>query len=161
MSKRKPPTSDGEYEVGYGKPPKHARFVPGRSGNPNGRPKGTRNFKTDLKATLKAPVRITRDGKPRKVSTQEAMLLRLREKALSGDARSLDRLISLAQTYNNEELTAASGMSADDTMLLELFKSRVKSGMIDPQPETEKATSEAASAVPRNGKIKRFRLKTD
>ena len=73
MSKRKPPNSEENYEVGYGKPPKHTRFTSGRSGNPNGRPKGTRNFETDLKATLKAPVRITRNGKPRKVSTQEAM----------------------------------------------------------------------------------------
>jgi len=161
MSKRKPPNSEENYEVGYGKPPKHTRFTSGRSGNPNGRPKGTRNFETDLKATLKAPVRITRNGKPRKVSTQEAMLMRLREKALSGDARSLDRLISLAQTYNNEELTAASSMSADDTMQLELFKSRVKSGMVDAQPEAEKATPETASDVPRQGKVKRYRLKTN
>ena len=26
-------------KVGYGKPPKHSRFQPGRSGNPRGRPK--------------------------------------------------------------------------------------------------------------------------
>src|SRR3954463_7458412 len=31
------------YEVGYGKPPVERRFQPGRSGNPNGRPKGSRN----------------------------------------------------------------------------------------------------------------------
>ena len=65
-------------------------------------------------------------------------MLRLREKALAGDARALDRLISLAQTYNNEELTAASGVSADDTMLLELFKSRVKSGMVDAPAEARR-----------------------
>jgi hypothetical protein len=158
MSNRKVPTGTGDYDVGYGKPPKHTRFAPGQSGNPNGRPAGTRNFTTDLNATLKAPVRITRDGKPRKVSTQEAMLLRLREKALAGDARALDRLISLAQTYNNEELTAASGVSADDAMLLELFKSRVKNGMVDAPPEAEKAASEMTSDVPRKSTIKRVRL---
>lgn len=26
-----------DYEVGYGKPPRHTRFQPGRSGNPRGR----------------------------------------------------------------------------------------------------------------------------
>ena len=26
----------GNYEVGYGKPPQHSRFQPGRSGNPTG-----------------------------------------------------------------------------------------------------------------------------
>ena len=31
------------YEVGYGKPPSETRFPKGRSGNPRGRPKGSRN----------------------------------------------------------------------------------------------------------------------
>jgi len=31
------------YEVGYGKPPATTRFKPGTSGNPRGRPKGTKN----------------------------------------------------------------------------------------------------------------------
>jgi hypothetical protein len=64
----------------------------------------------------------------------------------------------LAQAYNNEELTAASGLSTDDTMLLELFKSRVKSGMVDAQPEAEKATPEIAPDAPRKNTVKRVRL---
>ena len=32
-----------DYEVGYGKPPSHTRFKPGESGNPRGRPRGSRN----------------------------------------------------------------------------------------------------------------------
>lgn len=31
------------YDVGYGKPPAATRFVKGKSGNPRGRPKGSRN----------------------------------------------------------------------------------------------------------------------
>lgn len=93
-----------QYDVGYGKPPKHTQWKPGRSGNPKGRPKGSRNFKTDVKDTLKEPVRLTKNGKPKTVSTQAATLMRLREKALQGDQRALDRLIELAKTYNDEEL---------------------------------------------------------
>ena len=32
-------SAEGDYEVGYGKPPKHSRFKPGQSGNPKGRPR--------------------------------------------------------------------------------------------------------------------------
>jgi hypothetical protein len=31
-----------EYQVGYGRPPQHTRFPKGQSGNPKGRPKGSR-----------------------------------------------------------------------------------------------------------------------
>ena len=37
-----------DYAVGYGKPPKQSRFKPGQSGNPKGRPKGSRNRKPAL-----------------------------------------------------------------------------------------------------------------
>ena len=36
------------YEVGYGKPPTHTRFKPGQSGNPKGRPKGSKNKRPGL-----------------------------------------------------------------------------------------------------------------
>ena len=53
---KKPPAQplSSDYEVGYGKPPEHTRFQPGRSGNPRGRPKGTKNLKTDLVEELGA-----------------------------------------------------------------------------------------------------------
>jgi hypothetical protein len=35
--------SGSDYEVGYGKPPVAHRFKPGQSGNPRGRPKGSRS----------------------------------------------------------------------------------------------------------------------
>ena len=38
------PTST-DYEVGYPKPPKHSPFRCCPSGNPRGRPKGTKNLK--------------------------------------------------------------------------------------------------------------------
>jgi hypothetical protein len=46
-------------------------------------------------------------GRARRVSTQEAALLKLRYKALKGDARSLDRLLGLAEIYNDSAPPAA------------------------------------------------------
>src|SRR5258707_6470871 len=93
--------SDEGFAVGYKKPPQHSRFQPGRSGNPRGKQKGVRNLGSDVKRTLEVPVRLNEQGRARRVSTPETALLRLREKALKGDARSLDRVLELAQTLNN------------------------------------------------------------
>jgi len=41
-----------EQPVGYGNPPKESRFKKGQSGNRRGRPKGSKNLKTDLTEEL-------------------------------------------------------------------------------------------------------------
>ena len=56
------------------------------------------------------------------------MLLRLREKALGGDLRALDRLIQLAQTYSEDELAATVGLSAEDANVLRIYRARLLSG---------------------------------
>ena len=137
-----PTSGDDDDGVGYSRPPTDGRFRPGQSGNPRGRPRGSRNFKAVLRETLNSPVRVTRDGKPRKISTQEAMLLRLREKALAGDARALDRLIQLAQTHNNEEVASVAGLSANDQQILRIYNARVLRGAVaTPSPSTGDETS--------------------
>ena len=115
-----------KYAVGYRKPPTHSRFKKGKSGNPKGRPKGSRNFSTDVKATLEESIRVTSHGKAKTVSTQLAALLRLREKALSGDARALDGLLALARFYNDEEMAeAAAKMNAPDAEIVKAHDEKV------------------------------------
>ena len=125
-----------DYDVGYGKPPQHTQFKESQSGNPKGRPKGSNNFRTDVKHTLKEPVRLNKGGKRKTVSTQEAALLRLREKALSGDARALERLLALAQVYNDEQLVsdASQQITAEDDEILEAYNERLlrRAGMSQP-----------------------------
>ena len=61
-----------DHDAGYGKPPRHSRFKKGQSGNPKGRPRGGRNFSTDVKATLEEPIPspITARLKPYRPSMQ-------------------------------------------------------------------------------------------
>jgi len=123
-------TSDDGFTVGYKKPPQHSRFQPGRSGNPHGKQKGVRNLGSDVKRTLEVPVRLNEQGRARRVSTQEAALLRLREKALKGDARSLDQLIELAKTFNNSAAVESVGdeaLAAEDQAILDAYAEEVRS----------------------------------
>jgi Family of unknown function (DUF5681) len=132
IKRRLPRAKTDDYKVGYSSPPRHGQWERGQSGNPTGRPKGARNFKTDVQATLRAPVTVAREGKPRKISTQEAMLLRLREKALHGDVRAIDKLVQLASAYNNEELATSGVSDSDDETIIRIFLARVSSGAFNP-----------------------------
>src|SRR5947208_2668520 len=119
--------TSNSYTVGYGKPPTHSQFRPGRSGNPAGRRKGVRNLATDVKRTLMVPVKVKKDGRTRKISTQEGALMRLREKALQGDARALDRLLELASRFNNDagEIGLTQELAADDQAILDSYRAEI------------------------------------
>lgn len=93
---------DDDDNVGYGHPPKAYRWPRGQSGNSKGRPKGVRNFKTDLEELLKSQVSVTEAGRQKKVSVQKATLMRLGEKALKGDSRAIEKLIELALSLSEE-----------------------------------------------------------
>jgi hypothetical protein len=52
----------GGYEVGFAKPPQGTQFRKGRSGNPNGRPKGAKSIANILAKMGRERVRITTNG---------------------------------------------------------------------------------------------------
>ncbi len=120
--------SDPGPKTGFCRPPVHTRFKSGVSGNPAGRPKGTRNLSNDVKRTLQTLVKLKDQGQPRRVSTQEAALMRLREKALKGDPRSLDRLLEYARMYNNDVETTSSdkSLTAEDQAILDAYTTEIR-----------------------------------
>lgn len=86
-----------DYEVGYGKPPRHSRFAPGKSGNPKGRPRGARGLKTDLLSELSARHTIQINGKPVRGNRQQLMLRTLATRAASGDLKAQALLLPLIE----------------------------------------------------------------
>jgi hypothetical protein len=110
-------------KVGYGRPPKKSRFKPGQSGNPRGRPKGTKDLKTDLAEELQEQVLVTEGGRKKSISKQRAMLKSLMARAVQGDVRAAVAVISelhrlaLANVGNDE----SESLSMDDQMLLDLY----------------------------------------
>lgn len=78
-----------------GNPPKDTQFRPGRSGNPEGRPKGSKNVRTILTEAARAPVSVTINGKTRKISKIEATAIQLANKAASGDRFAVGKFLDL------------------------------------------------------------------
>src|ERR1700730_18750757 len=59
--------SNRDYDIGYGKPPKHSQFAKGRSGNPHGRPKRSIKLSTLLYSTLNESVIVNENGKRKRI----------------------------------------------------------------------------------------------
>ena len=75
-------------EVGYGKPPKNSQFKPGHSGNPKGRPKGTRNISTLVDDELNNNILIREGTRSYKIKKLDAIVKTMVNLALKGDVRA-------------------------------------------------------------------------
>jgi hypothetical protein len=116
-------TDSTPERVGYKSPPVANQFKKGVSGNPAGRPKGRRSFKTELREVLDAKVVVTEGGHKSKVSTTHAMLLRLRQQALNGDVRAIDRLLLLAAAHLPAEApTDLAALIREDQEIIDAYR---------------------------------------
>jgi len=119
MSARKQkPGSAAGYAVGYGKPPEQTRFRPGVSGNPRGRPKGSLNIVTVLRKALHERVEVTDKGRVRRISKFELAVTQLVNRAVKGDARATQQILSLAPLLEDNASVAADPLDSDDTAVL-------------------------------------------
>lgn len=127
----------GPHAVGYGKPPKHAQFQKGKSGNPKGRPKGSPDL-LELAALLKASFsqKLTAnvDGKPKKMLVIEALLRKNLAMALSGKPGAMKLAIehykiAYPPSNNNEPLSAGSSFDLTPEQLASIEKSNLLKGI--------------------------------
>ena len=70
-------TQNHSNSIGYKQPPKAHQFRPGESGNPSGRTKGVRNFKSDLRDELAEMTSFCEGGHEVSISKQRAVIKRL------------------------------------------------------------------------------------
>jgi hypothetical protein len=63
---------ENSRSAAYRRPPEATRFKPGQSGNPKGRPKGSRNFSTAIEKELNARVVVNENGKRRTITRRDA-----------------------------------------------------------------------------------------
>ncbi len=149
--------SDGPFEVGYGKPPKHTQFAKGKSGNPKGRGKNVRNFATEIQEELNACVPITENGKRKKITKRKAVAKQLVNKAANGDPKAIPVLLSEARQY---EVGIAAGHGPDvlcrpeDKLVMANIVKRIREAEIttpDSAPESNADSPNIRASQPERG----------
>jgi Family of unknown function (DUF5681) len=82
--------------TGYGRPPEHTQFKPGKSGNPKGRPKQSKNLKSIIQQALTSTVTVRENGRLRSVSKIEGVVLSQLERALKGNEKAALAVLRMA-----------------------------------------------------------------
>ena len=137
-----PTRTQGDYEIGYGKPPRGFGFKKGQSGNPHGRPPGSKNLTTLLNDALNETVTITENGRRRKITKREAVIKQLVNKSASAEARSLKILLDLmlnleARARSSSSVPTSPAIGPDEEEVLAQLKARLE-GAIRDQMATKK-----------------------
>jgi hypothetical protein len=150
------------YEVGFARPPHKTRFKKGQSGNPAGRVKGSKNVSKLLLQALSEPVVVNENGERKRITKGEAMIKQLVNKGASGDARSIQLLLTEMRSQVESDLPHdhISEEAQDQLLMLERLtvgerielRRLIAKAQGDPSspsspPRTEPGKKEAASRL--------------
>lgn len=90
----------GDYEVGYGKPPRHTRWKKDQSGNPKGRPPKATPDAASVAAILDGTVPVKTGGSEARMPAFEASVRKLVSKAVNdGDVQAALEFLRLCDKY--------------------------------------------------------------
>lgn len=135
----------GNYDVGYGKPPKGTRFVKGQSGNRKGRPKGSKNLDTIVNKVGRQRVRVTGNNGSRSITKLEASVTQLINKAAAGDLRAINQLVNLQRIC--EESERATGppplFEERDKAVMDSILKRIRQAESEPKATAETNSEES------------------
>ena len=144
-----------DYEVGYGKPPRHGRFAKGQSGNPRGRPKGTKNLKTDLSEELRERVLVREGGSTSHLSKQRALVKSLVTEAIQGDQRAASTVLNMMLRLldDDEAPVAGESLGKEDQEVYELLRRRTRGfgESVGNDGGSSGSTAASGSVVPKVG----------
>ena len=134
-----------DYEIGFRRPPKATQFKKGESGNLKGRPKGSKNFASHAKALLARKTTITENGRTRRITLAEAVLMKLISRAMANDMSAMRMTLGLIQVSQPEAPPVESVFDTDADRALLL------SYLDDSKPMPKSKTGKAAKARAKGG----------
>jgi Family of unknown function (DUF5681) len=124
-----PPDNERDYEVGYGKPPRGTRFKPGRSGNPRGRPNGSKNLSTLLSQALNEPVIVVENGRRRKVAKRQAIITQLVNRSAKADLKATQIVLAMLQDIERRMdpgSTEKAAVTEADQQIIQRIQARLR-----------------------------------
>ena len=122
-----PRDGEGDYRVGYGKPPRETRFKRGQSGNPKGRPPGAKNMASMVNEALNERVVVNDNGGRKRISKRKAAFKQLVNEAAKGNWRALKLLVDILQDIEQrtEPQTEESLFGLADEKVIEQLRARL------------------------------------
>jgi hypothetical protein len=100
--------------IGYRRPPRSSQFKKGASGNPKGRPKGSKNFLTLLEQELNEKVVVNEGGRRKSVTRLQAMVKRMVAAALQGEPKAVLALVDILRRSGGLEQSTPEQLLPDD-----------------------------------------------
>src|ERR1700733_8304499 len=131
------PKDRPSYVIGHKKPPKATQFKSGQSGNPGGRPKGSKNFATVIDKELNSRIPITENGERKRITKREAVAKQVVNKAAAGDPKAIPILLNETryhESLQNTDLTQPEDVDPEDRMVMK--------GILNRWRQMEKASAE-------------------
>jgi len=111
-----------DKKIGYRNPPVHSRFPKGKSGNPGGRKKDSRNFRTVLEEVMAREVE--QPGKKRPIPLMEALFLKQADCGLKGDWKAIDSLLDRYERHALHHNDSPAELPEEDAQMLDEFLER-------------------------------------
>jgi len=113
------------------------RFQLGQSGNPSGRPKGSRNKSKIVEQILNETITVRDGGRSRKMSRFEVMVKQMANDAAKGDHKAWASMLLLIRTFNLidklPEPELRTSLTANDDDLWADITSRAREGHAKPK----------------------------
>ena len=90
---------------------------PGETHNPNGRPKGSKNFKTILKRYLQAKIKMDKDSpfvkEGEEITAKDALMLKLITLGMKGNLNAIDKIVTRFDGMPMQNVTMKSDNKID------------------------------------------------
>jgi hypothetical protein len=143
--------NSGRSAKGRTAPPPESQFRKGQSGNPAGRPKGSISINGLTRKVAQKKHRVFIEGKPRRVTTLDLLILKTQAMAASGHvaaARLMNWVRSETQP-SDEEIAEGGFLLVPEVMTAEEFIAKEEartSQMVEPGTEINIATEEFLKA---------------